>query len=156
MHNDIIEQLKTLKTIAPDEGFAQRSRTFILSAVPDQTTRRQVRFIPWLQFAGALAFAALLLLISPLLPSAQPVLSSSLDPARLANEFNGLSVNLQLQEVHYQQGTNQTVTSAMNEIVDTKTRHLNPDTLNAETPSLDPLENQTATDIEILLEEVTR
>lgn len=156
MHSDIIEQLKTLKVIAPDEGFARRSRALILSAAPGMPAHRQMHVALWFQLAGAVAFTALILLISPLLPSAQPVLSSSLDPARLAGEFNGFSVNIQLQEVRYQQGANRTVTAAMNEIADTETRHLNPDTLNAETPSLASLENQTGADIETLLEEITR
>lgn len=155
MHNDLISQLKTFKTIAPDEGFARRSRTLILAAVPSRPESVRGRIMPWFfQLSGALAFAALLLLVSPLLPSARPVLSSSLDPERLAGEFNNLPVNIQLQEVRYQQGTNQTVTSAMNEVAGTETRHLNPDTLNDETTLLPTLENQTSADIEALLEEV--
>lgn len=151
MHSDLIQQLKTLKAIAPEEGFARRSRTLILARAPERPN-----IALWFQLAGALTFAALLLFLSPLFPSAQPVLSSSLDPARLADEFNGLSVNIQLDEIRYQQGADLTITSAMNEIADTRTRHLNPATLNAETPTLAADEDQMGTHINALLDEVTR
>lgn len=151
MHNDLISQLKILKTIAPEEGFGRRSRALILSHPAERP-----RLTPWFQLAGALAFAALILAFSPLFPSAQPVLSSSLDPARLADEFNSFPVNIQLDEIRYQQGANLTVTSAMNEVTDTRTQHLNAATLNAEVPALPADEDQARDHINQLLDEATR
>jgi hypothetical protein len=153
MHNDIITQLKTLKAIAPDEGFARRSRTLVLAATPDRA--EPVRIAPWLQLASALAFAALLLVISPLFPSAQPVLSSSLDAARLASEFNNLPVNVQLQEIRYQQNANQTIASAVNEITNTSTNHLNTDTITNEAPTLST-DDETGAHIDALLNEISQ
>ncbi|MFH1193289.1 MAG: hypothetical protein V1656_03175 [Candidatus Jorgensenbacteria bacterium] len=151
MHNDIVSQLKILKTIAPEEGFGRRSRALILSHPAERP-----RLTPWFQLAGALAFAALILVLSPLFPSAQPVLSSSLDPARLTDEFNSFPVNIQLDEIRYQQGANLTVTSAMNEVTDTRTQHMNATTLNAEVPALPADEDQASNQINQLLDETIR
>jgi len=152
MYNDLISQLKILKTIAPEERFGRRSRALILSHPAERP-----RLTPWFQLAGALAFAALILVFSPLFfPSAQPVLSSSMDPARLADEFNSFPVNIQLDEIRYQHGANLTVASAMNEVTDTRTRHLNAATLNAEVPTLPADEDQARNHINQLLDEATR
>lgn len=152
MYNDTIAQLKVLKNIAPNEEFARRSRALLIAHPPE---RRSMFFMPrYFKLAGVLTFAALLLVLSPLFPSSQPALSSSLDATRLAGEFNNLAVNIQLREIRYQQGANQTVASAVNEIADTRTNHLNPSTITKEMPTL--AEDETQKNIDTLLGELTQ
>lgn len=151
MQMEFTAQLKRSKAIAPRPEFAERSRRYICAL----ETPAQVK--PWggLRLALAFAFAALLLALATFSTPARPVLSSSLDPEKLANEFENLTVNIQLEEIRYEQRSDLTISSAIGEITDTRTKHLSAPVLEAEKASL-PSGEETVSPVDALLEQVIR
>jgi hypothetical protein len=75
---------------------------------------------------------------------------SSFDGERIKEEFNNLTINIQLKEISYQQSINQTIAAALTEIGDTQTKHLNPSILESEQNSAE-LEKLTNPEIDDLL-----
>jgi len=150
MNNDLRIQLKKLKGIQPDPDFIRRSKSVIIALHPHPAAMRfRVPFS--LFWAGAMAVVLLLAVV--IFPAEQSVSISSLNPDRLAQELNDLDINVQLKEIKYYQTSNQEIALAINEIGDTRTRHLNSALLESE---LENVETQTATNPEIdqLLDEV--
>jgi hypothetical protein len=135
MNQDILEQLKSLKKIVPDAGFSARTRHIILAAPVAE--RAWPAFFGWAKLAfGGLAVVAVLFIavILPGLPKTVPIASAE----ALSNEFNNLSVNIELQQITYNQNVNQTISSALTEITNNKLNHLNPAVLQSESSSVDP------------------
>ncbi|MCP6720065.1 MAG: hypothetical protein KJI72_01920 [Patescibacteria group bacterium] len=128
-NKEIITQLKRLRYIEPDSAFARGSRSIVLS-VNHGRTRSQI----WLwTSATAVTFLFLAAVISyNALFSSKPVLSSSFNPESLEQEFSNLTINIQLEEIKYQQSVNQAIASALNEIQNTYPRHLNNSLLESE------------------------
>jgi hypothetical protein len=79
----------------------------------------------------AVLFIAVIL---PGLPKTVPIASAE----ALSNEFNNLSVNIELRQITYNQNVNQTISSALTEITNNKLNHLNPAVLQSESSSVDP------------------
>ncbi|MCL4403854.1 hypothetical protein M1432_00670 [Patescibacteria group bacterium] len=135
MKTDILEQLKTLKKIAPDAEFAARSRRTILALAPERRSR--MIFAAWPRMAlGAAALATVFVFafFFPGAPKTVPIASAD----ALSSEFNNLSINIELKQISYNQNTNQTISSALTEISGTSTNHLNPAVLKAESEPFDP------------------
>lgn len=135
MQNDIFEQLKDLRSVAPDADFAARTKRIILAEPRGRAVWPTLVGWPKVVFGG-LATAAVLLLavILPGMPKTVPIASAE----ALNNEFNGLSINIELQQISYNQNVNQTIASALSEITTNKLNHLNPAVIQAEGNSLDP------------------
>ncbi len=141
----LLQQLHNLKTIEPSPAFREKSRGLILK-IPPKTNYIEWRTLSW---AGITAMVLLILVIGSNL--SKPVISS-LDENRLNKELNNLNINIQLQEISYQQKINQTIASALNEISDNDVRHLNKSLLETEqnninandsfNPEIDKLLNQ--------------
>lgn len=147
MNPNITEQLKALKRIAPHSAHAARSRAALLSAI-------QPKVAPWpsLQWAGAFAFALVLLFVATFSLPAAPTLSASLNEDLLSGEFGDLPINIELQELTYRAATERTLESAISEIGETEAAHLNSSILSSELSSLEP--ESTSTEIDALLESV--
>ncbi len=151
MKNDILEQLKDLKRIAPDPDFAARTKRLILAT---SAPRRPFGiFAAWPKVAlGAAVLAALVLVIeAPGAPKAVPIASAE----ALNNEFTNLSINIELKQVSYNQDVNQTIASAISEITTNKLSHLNPAVLQAESAGLNPGVPASDPKIDDLLNQVT-
>lgn len=147
MNHDITKQLKALKRITPHTAFALRSRAELLAiATP--------RAHPWrsLQWAGGFAFAVLFLFIATLSFPAEPTLSASLNENVLTEEFEGLAINIELQELTYRAATERAIVSAIMEIEGTEGSHLNTAILSSEFSSLES--EASSSQIDALLEEV--
>ena len=122
MNHDLIQKLNNLKPIAPDAVFVKKCRDALLSV---RTKKSPVFNWPVFVWSGAFAVLALAVSISVVLTAPKQAVSASLDPNKLNKEFNNLAINIQLQEISYRQNINQTITSALSEISDTNTKHLN-------------------------------
>lgn len=150
MNTDLIQQLKKLRAIEPDTMFVAHSRSAVLNY--KKPSPRFVFTTP--HFIGtAFAFAVFMLLIISFIQRSSPVLSSSLNPKNLSEEFENLSINIQLTEIKYNQTMNQTIASALTEISDTRTRHLNSSLLESEKDALES-PNDYNNDIDVLLDRV--
>lgn len=159
MQHELIPQLKKLNAIEPDAGFVARSRATLTarSLEPAQAVAQPFRWSWSMRLAGALAVLTVAVgTISYLFPP-KPVLSSSLNADNLNAEFAS-TVGLQVQELSYSDVSGQTINSAIGEITNTKTRHLNSDVITNEAattePTLDMTDNSKS--IDDLLNQVTK
>ncbi|MDI6734361.1 MAG: hypothetical protein QMD50_02630 [Patescibacteria group bacterium] len=152
MHEEIIKNLKKLRTIRPDEQFIKNSRGLILATY---YTPNKLR-ITWPVLAwSAVAAFSVILIISLTLPRIQnsKILSSSLNRDKIEQELNNLTINIQLEQITYSQTISQTIASALTEISDTHTKHLNKNVLESEQKSLDGLDLQNS-EIDRMLNQV--
>lgn len=159
MQYDPITQLKQLKNIEPDANFAEKGRLFLLSQKPSFSILYLFSFRKSLILTGSfVGLTVVLLLLSPILftTTQNPALSSLDNSTKLNQELNNLSINIELREISYKKGANQTITAAITEISNTQTKHLNPSVLNSESEMLDPLKNtkDSSDNIDKLLERV--
>ncbi|MEK7089384.1 MAG: hypothetical protein AAB920_01040 [Patescibacteria group bacterium] len=162
--NKLKAQLRQLRTIEPDRDFAIRAKYAILSdrrdargfsfalpkfSLPSLFARNAV-----LAWSGAGLTVALLLLVIVLpLAFARPTLSASLSPETLISEYGNLPINIQLKEIKYDQIVSQTISSAITEVSDTKTKHLNSDLINEEAQNA-LFSNASTTSVDALLNQV--
>jgi hypothetical protein len=148
MNHDITTQLKALKRIAPHPAYHARSRAILLTAM-------NPRVSPWhsLQWAGALAFALVLLFVATFSLPADPTLSASLNENLLSGELNDLPINIELRELTYRAATERALQSAITEIGGTEASHLNADILTSELSSLREAESSSS-EIDALLNDV--
>lgn len=133
-NQQIIRQLNNLKTIEPEPGFIQRTRGLIFAA---PAIRPRSWVWPW-AWAGALAILLLvftLTMANPFTP--RPKLSLFFNQQDLKQEFNDLTVNIQLQEINYRQNLDSAIGLALNEISDRQPDHLNTALLQKEQDALE-------------------
>jgi len=156
MHEEIIQQIKKLREIKPDEQFAKNSRGLILAA--HKPAKIQIKLTwPVLTWGTIAAFCILIFVIYLSLSHTQnysKILSSSLNQTKIEQELNDLTINIQLEQITYNQAINQTIASALNEISDTSyIKHLNRDILESEQKKLNDL-NPPTPDIDTMLNNV--
>lgn len=137
MHYDLTQQLKRLRAIEPDRRFVARSRNLILTPAPTAPVPLRWPLVAWATGGVAITATLVVLLATPQFSAPQRVLASSLNQVTLESEFNNLPINIQLQEISYNQSLNQTIASAIHEIGDSSTSHLNRDLLESEGASVD-------------------
>ncbi len=127
----IITQLKKLRFIEPDPAFVRSSRSLILS-----TNRVLARPRIWLWASAATVTFTLFIIVAAAsyhtFFSPKLTLSSSFNSESLEQEFSNLTINIQLEEIKYQQKMNQAIVSALNEIQNTHPSHLNNSLLKSE------------------------
>jgi hypothetical protein len=117
---------------------------------------RKFKFIfkPMHAFSGAFAVIAVAFLAFYLFNSGSGAgKTASLDPQNLLQEINGLSAGIEVGQLSYQDDANQTIASALNEITNTKTRHLSNALLQNEEDGLN-LNDSTNPQIDNLLNQV--
>ena len=159
--NKLKAQLKQLRTIEPDRDFAIRAKYAILAdrrdahhfsfALPKFSFTRN----SMLAWSGAGLTVALLLIVIILpLAFAKPTLSASLSPETLISEYGNLPINIQLKEIKYDQTVSQTISSAITEVSDTKTKHLNSDVINLEAQNASLMNDASTTSVDALLNQV--
>jgi len=142
MNQDLIKKLNNFKQIEPDAAFLEKCRGRILAL----SSKPEKRFVlSWPVFALSGTFVAIVLIgvlsLAFIFPE-QRVSSASFDSQKLNQEFDNLSINIQLKEVKYHQDVNQTIASALSEISGTKTKHLNSSILEKEKNDLEINQNQ--------------
>ena len=143
---NILRQLHNLKIIEPSPSFREKSRGLILK-IPPKTNYIEWRTLSW---AGVTAMVLFVLVVGSNL--SKPAISS-LDENRLNKELGNLNINIQLQEISYQQKVNQTIASALNEISDDDIRHLNKSLFEFEKNNIN-INDSANPEIERLLNEV--
>ncbi len=154
MKQSIIQQLKTLKHIKPDAGFVARTRNTICGIEPQKYAGRLAFNFNWLRTgAFSVAGATLMIVIGIFVfaPSKTPAFAS-LENAQIDEEWQTLSINIQLKEVLYRENASVVIASAISEI-SANTQHMNESIIANEQESL----NNPAginTDIDKMLEEV--
>lgn len=123
-NRQIIKQLNNLKNIEPEADFVRMTRGLILAA---PVRHFRIRIWSWpLAWAGAVAVLLLVLTLTFANPFiAKPKLSVFFNQQDLSQEFNNLTVKLQLQEIVYRQNLNSSIGLALNEISDKQPGHLN-------------------------------
>jgi hypothetical protein len=134
--------------IKPDFGFQARSRAIILSTAKKHH-RYQIFSLPSWAWIGTFAALFLVMTFATTFFSPQGV-SLSLNPEKINREFEDLKINIELQEISYRQDVDQAIASALTEISDNRTQHLNSSILESENDSID-LETNTNPEIDALL-----
>lgn len=133
--NNIKDQLKQLRAIQPDRDFAIRAKFEILAPARTQGfsfPKFSIHRNMVLAWSGVGLTALLLLVVMIPLFFPKPTLSASLSTETLINEYGSLPINIQLKEIKYDQAVNQTISSAITEVSNTKTKHLNSNILSSE------------------------
>lgn len=141
MNDLIIKKLKTLEAVRPDAAFISRTRHIVLEQT--QHARMSLFRVHWVHqgiFSFAGAALAILLGFLVLQPFGTTVTATSLENAQLSKEWNSLSINIQLKEVSYNNNAASVIASAINEIRDTDTRHLNTSLIQEEQNTLNAIE----------------
>lgn len=150
MNQNFPRQLKRLKNIEPDSAFLMRSRATILSL--EKGGKRF--FLGTYLTAGAASFAliALLILGVVFMPGLVPGKKAGVPIASaetLNNELKGMSINIALGEVNYNNQVNQTIDNTITAITSNKAPHLNSEVLQSESSKLSAGVSATSTDSQI-------
>jgi len=149
-NEEIKKSLSELKVVSPDAAFKRAVKAMILSRVPEKTV--SFRF-PFLKIGSVLAAIILIITAFTMEFSPTPALSSSFNPGSLEKEFQGLTINVQIEEVEYRERANQTIASALNEIENTNVKHMNNSLIEGEAESIG-IESATNPEIDALLDTV--
>lgn len=165
MEDNLILQLKKLRAVGPDTAWNANARRVVLasritSASAPVTMERPRVFSRTFWFvAPAIAVLAIVLVVLPPLfadhSSPVALTNSALNPANIQEELNGLSINIQIKEIRYQETAQKAVASAISEITDTETPHLSPSLLQNELPPLE-LKSPRNLSIDSLLDNLTQ
>lgn len=145
MEDNLVLQLKKLRAVGPDTAWSANVRRVVLAsrmtttAIPALVRPRIFSRTFWFVAPAVAAFALILVLIPPLFSDSGSVAmsQSSLNPENIQEELNGLSINIQIKEIRYQETAQKTVASAISEITDTEMPHLSPSLLENELPPLE-------------------
>ena len=132
MDKNFFKDLQILRNIEPDKNFVENTKRIVLAVSPGKTLTPKSFF--GLVFAGGLAmiFLAIVGLGSIFFAGSEPALSNSFDSDILRGELDNLAIDLQLDEIAYQQDINNTIASALAEISDYRINHLNLSILESE------------------------
>ena len=124
MHEHIIEQLKSLQSIKPDNRFVLRTRNlFIPTSASITVPSRTFSIFNW-QYASAFALVLMCIVAIPFFVFTPEETLASLDTEVLSSEIHSLPITAQLQELKYNETAQDTITSAVSEALNTDTNHL--------------------------------
>jgi len=152
---DIIRILKRSREVRPDPLFVARSRSAILSEEPRFDFSYFLRNPFVLKMSVASAVLVLLLLSFLSMPwKKEPTLSSLHDSEKITNEFRDLDISIHLKEITYQKNAGEVIVAAIDEIIDSKTKHLNKNVLQKESNIIDSIKPSSEENIDELLERV--
>ncbi len=142
---DLIRELKNLQAIQPDRAFLVRGR---------KNFETQAYAWPMPRWALASLTVVGAFVVFTVLPAILPFSESStaLSADAIQKEFDNLSIGVQLKELEYNQ--EDSIVSALNEIRETRSSHLNTDLLNQES-SLGDLPVSNEEEINRLLKQIT-
>lgn len=153
MHEEIIKQLKTLREINPDSGFVSRTRRNFSS--PTSTPSRVILLFSW-KYIGAFAMIIIMVFAIPLFFMPEQTLAS-LDSETISKEIHTLPINVQLEEIRYNDSVQNTISDAISEASNTDTSHLNTSLLEKEgSSSLQTKNNEIEKNVDDLLNEVIK
>lgn len=154
MDKNFFKNLQTLRNIEPDKDFVENTKRIVLAVSPGKTLTPKSFF--GLVFAGGLAmiFLAIVSLGSIFFAGSEPALSNSFDSDILRGELDNLAIDLQLDEIAYQQDINNTIASALAEISDSRINHLNLSILESEKGLIEENGEEEDSRIEDLLNKV--
>ena len=154
MDKNFFKNLQTLRNIEPDKDFVENAKRIVLAVPPEKTLTPKSFF--GLVFAGGLAMILLAIvgLGSIFFAGSEPALSNSFDSDILRGELDNLAIDLQLDEIAYQQDINNTIASALAEISDSRINHLNLSILESEKGLIEESGEEKDSRIEDLLNKV--
>lgn len=121
MEDRLIQKLKELKSIKPEEGFIQRSRNLILSA--PQKFGFRFTFFENLKLASAISLASALIFVifgglSLLnVKNLSPVLLTGANEDNLKAEVESLDIQIQLGEVAYDLGDEKEIGAKLDDLI---------------------------------------
>lgn len=143
----ITKQLTQLRRIEPDAAFAHQLRTALMHAPETAVQQKPFRSFLWtFRYAAALGVAAVLIVVAPAMLSSKPNMSAALDADSVTKEFSDLAITIELKSVAYDQVVNQTIASAVDEITNTRTRHLNDSVLKIESDRIPQVGDENTVD----------
>ena len=154
MDKNFFKDLQILRNIEPDKDFVENTKRIVLAVSPGKTLTPKSFF--GLVFAGGLAMILLAIvgLGSIFFTNSEPALSNSFDSDILRGELDNLAIDLQLDEIAYQQDINNTIASALAEISDSRINHLNLSILESEKGLIEENGEEKDSRIEDLLNKV--
>ncbi|MEK7465745.1 MAG: hypothetical protein AAB631_03135 [Patescibacteria group bacterium] len=160
MENNIVLQLKRLKTITPDPVWNANARRVVLASreilrAPISSGMRY-RFLWFAAPVLALGVIAFVMLPTSFLPAEDGGLAANgaLNPQSIAQELKGFSIHVQIKEIRYQETADNAVATALSEITDSATQHLSPSLLKSEEANALNLTNPKNPSIDEMLDTV--
>jgi len=153
MHEHIIKQLKNLQLIEPDNGYVLRTRNlFVPASISITTPSRTFSILNW-QYASAFALILVCVLAVPYFALTPEETLASLDTAVLTSEIYSLPINVQLEELKYNETAQDTITNAVSEASNTDTNHLDASLIMKEGENIDN-KQEVDTNVDDLLNQV--
>lgn len=154
MDKNFFKDLQILRNIEPDKDFVENTKRIVLAVSPRDALTPKSFF--GLVFAGGLVMILLAIvgLGSIFFTNSEPALSNSFDSDILRGELDNLAIDLQLDEIAYQQDINNTIASALAEISDSRINHLNLSILESEKGLIEENGEEEDSRIEDLLNKV--
>ncbi len=145
-------QLKKLSLIEPDADFVRRVRVSFVRSERRGSSKWFAGFSARLLMP---AFAAFMIFVGVIYQYfSKPLTVSAFDETSINQEFTS-NVGVALTDITNTQNVNQTISSAITEIGDTKTPHLSPTLLRSESQIANPVDLSTSTDdVDSLLNQV--
>jgi len=156
MHEHIIKQLKSLQTIEPDNGFVFRTRNLFVPATiaTVNISPRPFSIFNW-QYASAFALVLISVIVIPFFMFTPEETLASLDTQALTSEIHSLPINVQLEELKYNETAQETITTAVSEASNTDTNHLNTSLIRREGEIINAInEEEVETNVDDLLNQV--
>ena len=131
---NIIEKLKKLKTITPDEGYSKKSLAFILNSPKARSSRLFEISLLWQKtlvnlklsatMVAIFAFAVIILISALYINSVvSPLILPGLNTSNISAEAQQIneSINIQLQEINYYQKSENLTQNTLEQITETTT-----------------------------------
>ncbi|OGZ02290.1 MAG: hypothetical protein A2430_02475 [Candidatus Liptonbacteria bacterium RIFOXYC1_FULL_36_8] len=148
MKQDILQEIKKLKGILPDNDFTKRSRFSILSSPQKQNLFSFSQFSEMFNFSLSLALTALLVIgtiggVKYLQKSPLPLKLAGLDSAILKAEAESFGIDVKISKLAYQEQKNTEIQKALQETANNNPVYFEKIILDKETENmtLDSLEN---------------
>jgi hypothetical protein len=159
---NIEDSIKQLKMIGPSREYKAKSLRLILSSPQNAENGFSIRFFEILKFSAALSLTGILIMISVsdsfstfnarLL---SPVLLSSLDEQKIANEAGQVDIKITIAEAKYYNDSTKKVAVALDETAKNGPGHLNSAILEKEIGGLDMNGGEKGENIDELLNKLT-
>lgn len=150
---DLIKKLEFFKKIEPDVLFLENSKRLIFSFEPNRRFSVFDVLKPALWGSAAVLAIAFMTVYIIGARTKDATAYNSLSSEKLNNEFKNMNISIQLDEISYRQSVNGAVASALKEISNDGTRHLNNEVLMSENDRAH-LETRSSGQIDELLDTV--
>lgn len=151
LDQNLINQLNQFRHLKPSADFALQSKRMIFKASSENSFGNSNNYTFLFKKFSLIGFALASLLVAIIINSLgnKPYVSASLNSANINKELDNV-INIELKQINYEQKANSAVNSALTEISNNKTQHLNSSVIQSEEADFNIDESKSDTVDELL------